>query len=651
MNSERQGWREPVNEAGNQLQKLESGSGIWLHGVAVGVCVLCSFAAFWGFHVRDISENQHKFNLLATESLDAMQSRLQQYEGAIAGLAGLFDVVENPTQDDVRTYVNSLDIAHSLPGLNGMGYIEPVAAAQRAEYVARANAAGSDGFNIHPETGRYESFVIRYIEPLADNREALGLDIAFEQGRRNAAESARDTGQVRLTPRILLVQDETRQPGFLLLAPIYNKGSDPQTVSARRAAFKGWVYAPFVGASTLRHLTPTLDNNFDLWVYAGQPDADNLIYATASDAPADHADGYVSQSKVDAFGQSWTVTWVSRPGFAAPRWNSAENIVLALGLLLSGLIALLFQDQRLRERQVRAQVRDRTRELATQIRQNESVINNPLFGIVIADVTGRVLRANAAAQAYLDIAEKFQVNGVVTLPEHLTAMQDSTRTRLEFDRPDGGLVLAIKKNIWMTPEGEHRGTYFIRDITAEEAKAQAMAEAEERLESALSASEIAVFEVNLRTGVSIVSDIWKRIMGVPDAPEGFDAQGYLLSRIDPDDRRLFEANDLACIRGETARSLSEFRVNLDSGTRWMRSVAFVSKRDADGKALRLIGTQVDITELKAMDQVKNEFIATVSHELRTPITSIKDLGAVGVISKPFDPLTLGDQIKATLAGQ
>lgn len=54
----------------------------------------------------------------------------------------------------------------------------------------------------------------------------------------------------------------------------------------------------------------------------------------------------------------------------------------------------------------------------------------------------------------------------------------------------------------------------------------------------------------------------------------------------------------------------------------------VSEMSIDGRR-KFTGLVRDISERKAMERMKNEFISTVSHELRTPLTSIQ--GALGLI--------------------
>jgi PAS domain S-box-containing protein len=53
-------------------------------------------------------------------------------------------------------------------------------------------------------------------------------------------------------------------------------------------------------------------------------------------------------------------------------------------------------------------------------------------------------------------------------------------------------------------------------------------------------------------------------------------------------------------------------------------------RDVDGKVTGVVITFRDITQRRAVEQMKDEFVSIVSHELRTPLTSIR--GALGLIA-------------------
>lgn len=68
--------------------------------------------------------------------------------------------------------------------------------------------------------------------------------------------------------------------------------------------------------------------------------------------------------------------------------------------------------------------------------------------------------------------------------------------------------------------------------------------------------------------------------------------------------------------------------------------------DNTGEMRGFIGIARDITELKRIERIKNEFIATVSHELRTPLTSISGSlslvlnGAAGDLPEPMERMLL-----------
>lgn len=66
------------------------------------------------------------------------------------------------------------------------------------------------------------------------------------------------------------------------------------------------------------------------------------------------------------------------------------------------------------------------------------------------------------------------------------------------------------------------------------------------------------------------------------------------------------------------------------GDLYTEEMTITPVRDAQGDITEFVAIKQDITERKAVERMKNEFVSTVSHELRTPLTSIR--GSLGLIA-------------------
>ncbi|RZK82208.1 MAG: PAS domain S-box protein [Pedobacter sp.] len=140
---------------------------------------------------------------------------------------------------------------------------------------------------------------------------------------------------------------------------------------------------------------------------------------------------------------------------------------------------------------------------------------------------------------------------------------------------------------------------------------------EERIRLAVQAAEIGTFEYHYRDNLMVTSNRFNEIFGMARTVSRED----FLKVIHPDDVHLSaEAHEKA---GKTGKMFYEARlIHLDGSIHWMRVQANVYF-DINMEPLRLLGTLLDITEFKRLQQQKDDFISIASHELKTPITSLK----------------------------
>ncbi|MCW1957533.1 MAG: CHASE domain-containing protein, partial [Mycobacterium sp.] len=137
-----------------------------------------------------------------------------------------------------------------LPNLQALSWNPVVTRANLAAFEAsQREQPGLANFTVterdangkpRPVSPRPEYVVVAYIEPIADNRNALGFDIYSNPVRAAAIEESRDTGQPAATGPIDLVQESGTQKGMLALLPVYKGGTDPGNEAARRAELRGF---------------------------------------------------------------------------------------------------------------------------------------------------------------------------------------------------------------------------------------------------------------------------------------------------------------------------------------------------------------------------------------------------------------------------
>ena len=116
----------------------------------------------------------------------------------------------------------------------------------------------------------------------------------------------------------------------------------------------------------------------------------------------------------------------------------------------------------------------------------------------------------------------------------------------------------------------------------------------------------------------------------------------------PDDVSRMQSELRAVLSGAKHFYAVEHRVRTANNEwLWILSRAKAVERDANGHALRITGTNADITARKLVEQMKTEFVGNVSHELRTPLTVI--VGSLALLKADLAGLTSDQEMMLTMA--
>jgi PAS domain S-box-containing protein len=210
-------------------------------------------------------------------------------------------------------------------------------------------------------------------------------------------------------------------------------------------------------------------------------------------------------------------------------------------------------------------------------------------------------------------------------------------TRAEPARDDAGRILK-----WVGSSTE---------ITSFKQLEADLRHTKERLEIAIRSSNLSIWEYDMPDGQlasarESLTNVWESL--------GYDetnTPASVMLVIHPDDRDKMVGAVQAYLTGASPTFEAEHRIlHQDGSHRWVLGRGVALREHADAKAVRFIGTSVDITERKrieedllrareaaeAANQAKDAFLANVSHEIRTPMNAILGMTEVALESTPTE---------------
>lgn len=253
-----------------------------------------------------------------------------------------------------------------------------------------------------------------------------------------------------------------------------------------------------------------------------------------------------------------------------------------------------------------------TREMEHRLRIFEQAFEKLQIGVTITDTENRIVYVNPADAAMhgYTVAELLGQDVGIYDPAELhqklggsllRALGSWSRESVNR-RKDGTLFpVHITSEVVLDADGTPLGLVSsCQDISERQAAEEALAESEARYALAVRGANDGIWDWDLRRDKIYFSPRWKAMLGfaedeIDDSPEAW------FSRVHPDDRpRLHHQLD-AHLEGRTTLFEVENRLlHADGEYRWVRTRG-VAERDGDDRAVRIAGSQADITGLKVKD--------------------------------------------------
>ncbi len=269
-------------------------------------------------------------------------------------------------------------------------------------------------------------------------------------------------------------------------------------------------------------------------------------------------------------------------------------------------------------------------ELVRSQQQLKAVTDNMPALISYIDRDHRFRFANLAYQTWLDLSPASLIGRHIRdlygdevyakiLPHLDRALAGEAHSyERTLDTPHGMRHLHATMTPHRSDAGDIVGLYVLmNDITALKRVETQLAVSQERLSLAVDGSHLALFDWNLGTNQVYHSAHWSQMQG-GEAVETTTSLPELSALVHPQDLPGVLLKVAEVVKGITPFYSAEHRVRTHSGTwLWILSRGRVVERDARGRALRLSGTNADISEQKSLE-AQLQHLAEIDHLTNLP---------------------------------
>jgi PAS domain S-box-containing protein/putative nucleotidyltransferase with HDIG domain len=580
---------------------------------------LLSVGLFWLLRGYEQREVVYDFEAHALTLQESMQRQIDLAVELVDSVGALYDASMDVRRSEFERFVAAQLARHGE--IQALLWLPRVAATELAQYEAQMRAEGVADYTITelgPDgqlqalSARSEYFPAHYIEPLATNRGALGIDLASHPLRRAAMEQARDSGVMVASPVVTLLQPAYERLGFLIFRPVYRYLDIPHDVTARRQLLRGYAAGVFRLAelmAAVQRAAGTERIAFELFdATDGRP-----LFRSLQQAAVDTALHW--EGTIQLPGRSWRVIFTPGSEFFTPHRFAPAWLALTLGLMFTLLLTYHLYSSALRARRLEQSYQElaTSRELLEHTHRDWmdafDAVSDPIF---LHGADGRVMRANRAYAecAGMGLAEIIGRRYWEVFPRSdgpaaacILAQQDVRKVEEELTASDGQ-IYASRFFAIRNDTGDYRySIHILRDVTEHRSMERRLDEERNRAQRYLDVAAVMLLALDRAGRITLINRKGCEILGYRE--DELLGQNWLERYVPQSSRAQVQALFAELVAGRP-QEYAEGWIVCSSGEQRLIAWHNTLLHDTDGQVSGTLSSGMDITERYRLEQALRE---------------------------------------------
>lgn len=301
---------------------------------------------------KDIETQKNEFIIESGKMAEAIGEEFKIMQAQIDSVGDFCSIIEEVTYSNFKKFLSYI-LKRNYSFL-GISWDQMVLKEDRDSFEKNINAQGLKDFSIFEINSMNEKVrprdkpfyvPVTFIEPIEENKEAVGFDVSSSPTRWSSFQQAANTGRIIYSPKISLVQTNNAPKGTLIIYPVYLPGSSPPYSLEK---IKGFVVGPVLIKDTVNKALQFFTNTL-IYIYIFDTSTDNggaLLYSSLGE------EHILKKELLDQHPLSLTYTlnlgdrtWeiVAIPDRVLLGASSLPLIIWAIGVIITILLAVVGQ--------------------------------------------------------------------------------------------------------------------------------------------------------------------------------------------------------------------------------------------------------------------------------------------------------------------